>query len=321
MEWKSSSNARQDDTRSTSTELGATPSTSSKSEQSSSSSTPPEAWGGEGLSDKFPHLRHPFSMPLRSVPPGSLTSGSLMSGSIFSGLPDSASTSHIIMSSQTNANFGSADLHGKVISNLETPVLSESSSAFHLSSISTPLVTNKSIGQANLEFPGSVPLTLPRRLSTYAERMSTTSSFSDGASLATGSPKPKKTGAETREELINSMLWRSDTSAATSGAGILPTTNGTISHPERSVSQTDQLQGTSSFTLQLVQRTLEETLTSVQKSIHEDVRNLHIELLRQFHIHETEMSTLLNSVLEKQAELMKEVQSLRKENQQLRQLL
>jgi protein NEDD1 len=42
----------------------------------------------------------------------------------------------------------------------------------------------------------------------------------------------------------------------------------------------------SSFSLQLVQRTLEETLGSVQKSIHEDVRNLHIDLIRQFHMQE-----------------------------------
>ncbi|URE46665.1 WD domain, G-beta repeat [Musa troglodytarum] len=83
----------------------------------------------------------------------------------------------------------------------------------------------------------------------------------------------------------------------------------------------DQQLGTSSFSLQLVQRTLEETLESVQKSIHEDVRNLHIELLRQFHMQEMEMSGLLKSILEKQDELMKEVQSLRRENQQLRQLL
>lgn len=42
----------------------------------------------------------------------------------------------------------------------------------------------------------------------------------------------------------------------------------------------------SSFSIQLVQRTLEETLGAVQKSIHEDVRNLHIDLIRQFHMQE-----------------------------------
>lgn len=36
---------------------------------------------------------------------------------------------------------------------------------------------------------------------------------------------------------------------------------------------------------------------------------------------QTEMSTVMNSLMENQAELMKEVKSLRKENQQLRQML
>jgi len=66
---------------------------------------------------------------------------------------------------------------------------------------------------------------------------------------------------------------------------------------------------------------LEESLGSVQKSIHEDVRNLHIELLRQFHMQEMEMSGVLNLVLEKVEGLTKEVQQLRRENQQLRQQL
>ncbi|KAG2242178.1 hypothetical protein Bca52824_095975 [Brassica carinata] len=89
-------------------------------------------------------------------------------------------------------------------------------------------------------------------------------------------------------------------------------------------SQNDQQQqvvGGSNFTLQLFQRTLEGTLDSFQNSVHDDMRNLHIEILRQFHMHEMEMSKVLSSVLENQAELMKELQLLRKENQQLRQRL
>lgn len=50
--------------------------------------------------------------------------------------------------------------------------------------------------------------------------------------------------------------------------------------------QADMQQGSSNFTLQLFQHTLQETLSSFQKSIHEDVRNLHIEILRQFHMQE-----------------------------------
>ncbi|KAE8675461.1 Transducin/WD40 repeat-like superfamily protein isoform 2 [Hibiscus syriacus] len=84
--------------------------------------------------------------------------------------------------------------------------------------------------------------------------------------------------------------------------------------------QQDPQQG-SNFTLQLFQRTLEETLDSFQKSIHGDMRNLHIEILRQFHMQETEMSRVMSSIRQNQAELMEEVKSLRKENQQLRQLL
>lgn len=54
---------------------------------------------------------------------------------------------------------------------------------------------------------------------------------------------------------------------------------------ERGLLQLDyNPQGPPSFALQLVQRTLEESLGSVQKAIHEDVQNLHLELLRQFHI-------------------------------------
>lgn len=55
--------------------------------------------------------------------------------------------------------------------------------------------------------------------------------------------------------------------------------------PPQKTLNVDGQQG-SSFTLQLFQRTLEETLDSFQKSIHGDMRNLHIEILRQFHMQE-----------------------------------
>ncbi|XP_028059672.1 uncharacterized protein LOC114263355 isoform X6 [Camellia sinensis] len=61
---------------------------------------------------------------------------------------------------------------------------------------------------------------------------------------------------------------------------------GGVSQPPRIPSRPHTQQG-SSFTLQLFQRTLEETLGAFQKSIHEDMRNLHIEILRQFHMQET----------------------------------
>jgi protein NEDD1 len=78
--------------------------------------------------------------------------------------------------------------------------------------------------------------------------------------------------------------------------------------------------GATGFALQLVQRGLEESLGAVQRAIHEEVQNLHLELLRQFHIQQMEMSTMMDCFQAKQAELVEEIKALRRENQQLRDL-
>ncbi|KDP44868.1 hypothetical protein JCGZ_01368 [Jatropha curcas] len=310
FDWKTSSTPRQDDSRSSLSFLeGSSPTPSSKSEESSI--TPPEAWGGERLSDKFAHLRQPLNLPSRLV---MLNSGGLTSGSMLTGLQDvSSSSNQTIMSSLMNSTLSFPNLRARDISsNQENPT--GFSEHFSSSSMSQSLGTKSITGPANLDATGPGSLALPRRFSTYAERISTASSFIDGTSLSVNSPKLKKTGAETREELLSSLLSRSDTEP-----GILPSMNGGISQPNKAL-QLDPQQG-SSFSLQLFQRTLEETLDSFQKSIHDDMRNLHIEILRQFHMQEMEFSIVMSSVLENQAELMKEIKSLRKENQELRQLL
>ncbi|XP_022742515.1 protein NEDD1-like [Durio zibethinus] len=102
-------------------------------------------------------------------------------------------------------------------------------------------------------------------------------------------------------------------------SGILLAMNGEALQPHKAP-QLDPQQG-SKFTVQLFQGTFEETLVSFQKSLHGDTRNLHIEILRQFHMQKMEMSGVMSSILENQAELIEEVKSLRKENQQLRQML
>ncbi|GAV70309.1 WD40 domain-containing protein [Cephalotus follicularis] len=313
FDWKSNSTSRQDDSRSSLSLLDSTPTPSSRSEDSSI--TPPEAWGGEILSDKLTHIRQTHILPSRF---GMLTSGVLTSGTALPGLQDQfSSTSLTSMSSLTSSSLSCVNLRTKDVNyNPETSLaIPEQLSS---SSMSLSLGSKGVIESASLDSLGPASLTLPRRFSTYAERISATSSFSDGTALSVGSPKTKKTGAETREELLNSLLSRSDAATA-KDPGILPTMNGGASQPQKAP-QSDPQQG-SSFTLQLFQRTLEETLDSFQKSIHEDMRNLHIEVLRQFHMQEMEMSTVMNSILENQAELMSEIKSLRKENQQLRQLL
>ncbi|XWS65932.1 hypothetical protein CRYUN_Cryun05aG0156300 [Craigia yunnanensis] len=307
FDWKSSSMSRQDDTRSF-TALGSTPTPSSKSEEASI--TPPEAWGGEKISDKFTHLRQ---LPSRF---GMQASGGLTSSSIYSGQDLSSTLSQTSISSLTSSNPYENLRTKDVSSNQEISLgFSEHFSSSSMSSLS--LGSKGITGAGNLDSPKLASLPLPRRFSTYAERIGTTSSFSDGTSLV-ASPKTKKTGSETREELLSSLLSRSDSLAAVE-SGILPAMNGGTLQPHKAP-QPDSQQG-SNFTLQLFQRTLEETLDSFQKSIHGDMRNLHIEILRQFHMQEMEMSRVMSSILKNQAELMEEVKSLRKENQQLRQML
>ncbi|XP_040366471.1 uncharacterized protein LOC112173474 isoform X3 [Rosa chinensis] len=58
------------------------------------------------------------------------------------------------------------------------------------------------------------------------------------------------------------------------------------------------------------QFTLEETLDSFQKSVCEDMRNLHIEILRQFHMQAMEMSTVTSKILANQPEVRKKLISL-----------
>ncbi|GMI90294.1 NEURAL PRECURSOR CELL EXPRESSED, DEVELOPMENTALLY DOWN-REGULATED GENE 1 [Hibiscus trionum] len=307
FDWKSNSMSQQDDTRPC-TSLGYMPSTSSKSEDASI--TPPESWGGEKISDKFSRLRR---QPSRF---GMEASGGLTTSSFCSGQSQSTMLRQTSISSLTSSDISYENMHAKdVYSNQETSVgfpehFSSSMSAF--------LGSNGITGAGSLDSPKLSSLALSRRFSTLAERIGTTSAFSDGTSQLGASPKTKKTGDETREELLNTLLLRSDSFASVE-SGILPAMNGGTQQPHEAL-QPDPQQG-SNFTLQLFQRALEETLDSFQKSIHGDMRNLHIEILRQFHMQEMEMTRVMSSILQNQAELMEEVKSLRKENQQLRQLL
>ncbi|KAG2240697.1 hypothetical protein Bca52824_097103 [Brassica carinata] len=267
-------------------------------------SDPPEAWGGERLnhlagndkfSDKFSHLNPPPRLGISS-------SSASTSGSTYSGSRDFPLSLGQNQTSLANVSISS-----------EFPGVRDFNSKFEKSSTllpdnfpSSPLLTKGNTAPGSIDSLRLSP-SLTRRFSTYAERIG------DGAFLSSGSPKIKKTGAETREEVLNNLLQRPERLAA-DAAGGLPVMNG-----GGSLQQSKQPEN--NFTLQLFQRTLEGTLDNLKNSVHDDMRNLHIEILRQFHMHEMEMSTALNSVLENQAELMKEIKMLRKENQQLRQML
>ncbi|KAL3645314.1 hypothetical protein CASFOL_010494 [Castilleja foliolosa] len=302
-DWKSNASTKQDDISSTLSQLTPSPATHT---DDSTSITPPEAWGGEKLSDKLSHHRQSISMPSRFATLASTSSSS--SAKMLSGFQDSGPTNQ--STSSLTSGLSLSNLRSREPSNHETLL-------GYSEAVSSPLGTKSFTPHSNFDSLGPA-LALPRRYSSYAERISATPSFGDASSFPVASPKSKKTGAETREELLSSLLSKPETTFAI-GTSVL-TTNGGDTQLQKAPLQSDTPQG-NSFTLQLFQRTLEETLGSFQKSIHEDMRNLHIEILRQFHMQEMEMSGVMKLVLENQAEIMKELQSLRKETQQLRQLL
>lgn len=160
------------------------------------------------FSDKFGHLHPPLRLGVSS-------SSASTSGSMFSSSRDFPLSLGQNQTSLANVSISS-----------EFPGIRDFSSkssalADHLPS--SPLLTKGIAAPGNIDSLRLSP-SFTRRFSTYAERISTTSSFSDGAFLSLGSPKIKKTGAETREEVLNNLLQRPEKAAATD-AGALPVMN------------------------------------------------------------------------------------------------
>lgn len=304
-----------------------TPGISLKGDRSPSV-TPPEAWGGDLPTDRF-NLRqqsvHNVSRFASSAPSDS---NSILSATVSYNPQDTLpSTTSGTADYSANMNFNTSHVTGVEFPNIENAGTSETLPVLPVSGISSSLGSKSIIVPSNIETSTSLPMGLPRRYMAYVDRKANAnlprgvSLPGDGALPNAGSPKQKKTGTERREEKTgpdapsdgkkdseNAMFSRSDVTSATISSSIPANLD---YNP----------QGPPSFALQLVQRTLEESLGSVQRAIHEDVQNLHLELLRQFHIQQTEMGCLMNSVLEKQSDLLKEVKALRRENEQLRQLL
>ncbi|CAL5090716.1 unnamed protein product [Urochloa decumbens] len=291
-EWRSTANSRQDSISSVTT-------TSMPSWKSELSISSPETATGNALPDRLIQRQQMSRFGASAFSTGGLA---------FTALQDSSSAaSHSLKGSLTSNILMNLQNKG-ILSNAHSSL---DASSPNLQSSLPSSYGSKAVSSVNLDQPGVAQSSSMMRPMAYTDRMSSSSVFSDGLASAHGSPKSKKTGAETKDELLSSLLSRQE-AATTSSSSSLLASNG--ARPlQLSSSPTDQ-QGASSFSLQYVQRMLEESLGSVQKSIHEDVRNLHIELLRQFHMQEMEMSGVLNLVLEKVEGLTKEVQQLRREN-------
>ena len=158
----------QDDSRSF-TALGSTPTPSSKSEEASI--TPPEAWGGEKISDKFAHLRQ---LPSRL---GMQASGGLTSSSVYSGQDQSSTLSQTSMSSLTSSNLSYENLRAKDVSSSQETSLGFPEPFFSSSMSSLSLGLKGITGAGNLDSPKLSSLALPQRYSKYTESISTMSAF------------------------------------------------------------------------------------------------------------------------------------------------
>lgn len=300
-DWRSTANSRQDSISSVTT-------TSMPSWKSELSISSPETATGNALPDRLAQRQQISRFGASAFSTGGLA---------FTALQDSSSAaSHSLKGSLTSNILMNLQNKG-ILSNANSSL--DASSPNLQSSLPSSYVS-KAVSSLNPDQPGAAQSTSMWRPTTYTDRMSSSSVFSDGLASAFGSTKSKKTGAETKDELLSSLLSRQEAAIASSSASPLAS-NGVVPPQSANTGSSTDQQGASSFSLQYVQRMLEESLGSVQKSIHEDVRNLHIELLRQFHMQEMEMSGVLNLVLEKVEGLTKEVQQLRRENQQLRQQL
>eukprot|EP00899_Mesostigma_viride_P003484 jgi/Mesvir1/13136/Mv06107-RA.1 len=83
-------------------------------------------------------------------------------------------------------------------------------------------------------------------------------------------------------------------------------------------SSASQPQNQNPYVAQLVRHAVDESLGSFRKSVHDEIQNLHLELLRQFHIQQTDIAAMVEGVMAKQNQLLEEIDALRRENQQLK---
>ncbi|RIB08302.1 WD40-repeat-containing domain protein [Gigaspora rosea] len=75
---------------------------------------------------------------------------------------------------------------------------------------------------------------------------------------------------------------------------------------------------TTDFQLQVIRNAVDECLQEFRTSLRNDVQNMHLELLRQFHIQKTEMEMMFLKYCGETLSLREEIEQLREENQRLK---
>ncbi|CAG8599154.1 23880_t:CDS:2 [Dentiscutata erythropus] len=75
---------------------------------------------------------------------------------------------------------------------------------------------------------------------------------------------------------------------------------------------------TTDFQLQVIKSAVDECLQEFRTSIRNDIQNMHLELLRQFHIQKTEMEMMFLKYCGETLSLREELERLREENERLK---
>ncbi|KAL2653642.1 hypothetical protein R1flu_021770 [Riccia fluitans] len=298
----------------------------------SPSVTPPELWGGDAVAGDRDRFRQPSISRFASA--ASLaTSLTLSSGLVSSSRLDSSyGTPPTIEVLSPEAQYPPNLPSQSFFSSVDTlPKLASTSESLLHSSANG--MSNSSLNQGGSQMATS--------LSIEAPLLEATSSASPRKSIIHGTLNPHMNftrGNLSPKQKSNTERFEERPAAASSFDGKREHENGfstrldiaansgsalanVVSQPttqQRNIVQLDGQHGSASFALQLVQRGLEETLGSVQRAIHDDVMNLHVELLRQFHIQQTKMEGMMKEFVAKQDALVEQIEALRLENEQLR---
>eukprot|EP00249_Psilotum_nudum_P010485 c22566_g1_i1 orf=207-2480(+) len=314
----------------------------------SPSVTPPEAWGGDGDSNKINFRQQATHSISRFASPTTLSSSAEPLQHIAASstvdllaMPVSASADSLNLGTLYSAHqliqssaLDPSVLEPKLPASESSPILSSSSGVGFIGG-----KQSSSVSSLEASLSDSAMMVMTKKLPFHIEKSghsglsrNITSAVGDGAASSGVLLRKKKMLGEKNDDhsgMVGITEGKRDTETGYSlksdatATGTTSTNNGNLLITSQRVSslQDPNQQGPPSFALQLVQRTLEESLGAVQKAIHEDVQNLHLELLRQFHIQQTETSAQVDAVVAKQTEMMEEILNLRKEVQQLRYFL
>lgn len=146
------------------------------------------------------------------------TSAFSTGGLAFTALQDSSSASSHLLKGSLTSNILMNLQNKSLLSNTHSTL---DASSPNLQSSLPSSYGPKAVSSLNPDQPGAAQSSSMWKPTTYTDRMSSSSVFSDGLASAFGSTKSKKTGAETKDELLSSLLSRQEAATASTSASPL----------------------------------------------------------------------------------------------------